>query len=46
MMILLAKGHAPESKELFYAKIKVSTFVNFEVGQLKKKKMMMKKLAV
>ena len=45
-MILLAKDHAPERKESFYAKIKVSTFVNFEVDHLKKKKKMMKKSAV
>ena len=31
MMSLLAKVHALERKESFYAKIKVSTFVNFEV---------------
>ena len=36
--ILLPKDHAPERKESFYAKIKVSTFVNFEVGRFKKKK--------
>ena len=40
--ILLAKDHAPEKKELFCAKIKVSAFVNFEVDRLKK----MKKSAV
>ena len=34
-----------ERKESFYAKIKVSTFVNFEVDRLKKK-MMMKKSVV
>ena len=46
-MILLAKDHASERKELFYAKIKVSSFVNFEVDRLKKKMMMMiKKSAV
>ena len=36
--ILLAKYHAPEKKESFYAKKKVSPFVNFEVGRLKKNK--------
>ena len=40
--ILLAQDHAPERKESFYVKIKVSAFVNFEVGHLKKKKMMKK----
>ena len=35
----LTKDYAPERKESFYAKIKVSTFVNFEVDRLK---MMMK----
>ena len=50
--ILLVKDHAPERKELFYVKIKVSTLVNFVVDRLKKKKkkmtmiMMMKKSAV
>ena len=43
MTILLAKDYASERKESFHAKIKVSVFVNFEVGRLKKK---MKKLAV
>ena len=33
--ILLASDHAQERKELFYAKMKVSRFVNFEVGRLK-----------
>ena len=32
-MILLALDHAPEGKESFYTKTKVSAFVNFEVGQ-------------
>ena len=45
-MILLAKDHASERKESFYAKIKVSSFVNFEVDRLKKMMMMMKKSAV
>ena len=31
-MILLVKDHAPERKESFYAKIKVSAFVNFTVN--------------
>ena len=44
-MILLPKDHALERKELFYGKIKVSTFVNIEVDSLKKM-MMMKKSAV
>ena len=39
-----AQDHAPERKESFYAKIKVSAFVNFEIDCLKK--MMMKKSAV
>ena len=43
--ILLAKDCAPDWKESFYAKIKVSTFVCFEVDRLEKK-MMMKKSAV
>ena len=42
--ILLAKDQAPETNESFYAKIKVSASVNFEVGRLKKKKKMMKKI--
>ena len=47
MTILLAKDHALEKKELFYAKIEVSMFVNFEVDHLKKKRRrMIKKLAV
>ena len=29
--ILLVKDHAPERKESFFPKIKVSAFVNFEV---------------
>ena len=41
--ILLVKDHAPERKESFYAKIKVSAFVNFTVDRLKK---MMKKSSV
>ena len=41
-MILLAKDHALERKQPFYAKIKVNVFVNFEVDCLKKKKMMKK----
>ena len=36
--ILLAKDHALERKESFYVEIKVNTFVNFEVGHLKKTK--------
>ena len=44
-MILLVKDHAPERKELFYAKMKVSMFVNFTVDHLKKM-MMMKKSTV
>lgn len=44
MTILLAKDHAPERKESFYATIKLSAFVNFEVDQEKKK--MMKKSVV
>ena len=43
-MILLAQDDAPEIKNLFYAKTKLSTFVNFEVYGLKM--MMMKKIAV
>ena len=35
--ILLPKDHAPERKESFYAKIKVSAFANSEVGRLIKK---------
>ena len=42
-MILLVKDHASERKESFYAKIKVTAFVNFTVESLK---MMMKKLMV
>ena len=34
--ILLAKDHAPETKESFHTEIMVSAFVNFEVGRLKK----------
>ena len=37
---------SPKRKELFYAEIKVSAFVNFKVDCLKKIMMMMKKLAV
>ena len=33
---MLAKNHAPERKESFYGKIKVSASVNFEVVRLKK----------
>ena len=48
MTILLPKDHAPERKESFYAKIKVSAFANFEVGRLikKKKKKKMEKSVV
>ena len=41
-MILLVKDRAPERKESFYSKIKVSAFANFEVGRLIKKKKMEK----
>ena len=41
-MILLPMDHAAERKKSFYAKIKVSAFVNFEVDRLKKKMMMEK----
>ena len=33
--ILLAKEHAPDRKESFYAKIKVRAFFSFEVDGLK-----------
>ena len=33
MTILLAQDHAPERKESFYAKIKVSAFLPFEEGK-------------
>ena len=36
----MAKDHAQERKKLFYAKTKVSTLANFEVGCLIKKKML------
>ena len=42
MTILLAMHHALERKKSSYAKIKVSTFVDFEVDRLKKKKMIKK----
>ena len=45
-MILIVKDHAPERKELFYANMKVSMFVNFTVDHLKKKMMMLKKSMV
>ena len=40
----MAKYHAPDTKESFYAEIKVSAFVTFEVDRLKKEKKMMKKI--
>ena len=42
--ILLPKNHAPERKESFYAKIKMSAFANFEVDRLIKKKKKKKKM--
>ena len=41
----MAKNHARERNKPFYAKTKVNTFANFEVGRLIKKKKM-EKLAV
>ena len=35
----MAKNHARERNNPFYAKTKVSEFANFEVGRLMKKKM-------
>ena len=42
----MTKDHARERKKLCYAKTKVSTFANLEVGHLKKKKKKMEKSAV